>query len=81
MTQKAWTTEAQLAWLQERKGGFLEALQSKTLSKDIFPTIVQDFRAQWPVDNATDQEIANTGSVERANKIKHDKYDRVRLPV
>jgi hypothetical protein len=77
MTRKSWTTDAQLAWLQERKGAFLQALQSKTSSKDFFPKIVQDFRQKWPVDDATDQEIASAKSLERANKIKRDKYDRV----
>ena len=81
MTCKAWTSEAQLAWLQERKGGFLQALQTKMLLKDFFPKILQDFQEKWPVDETTDKEIASAESVERANKLKRNKYDRISLPV
>ena len=77
MTRKSWTTDAQLAWLQERKNPFLEALQKKTLSKEFFPNIVKEFREHWPVDPATSEEISKANSVEQANKIKKDKYDRV----
>ena len=78
MTRKTWTTDAQLAWLQERKPTFIEALQNKTLSKEFFPMVVKEFREKWPVDPATVEEIANTQSAEHADKIKRDKYDQVR---
>jgi len=76
MTRKSWTTDAQLAWLQERKASFREALENKTL-KEFFTKTAQGFREKWPVDPATNEEIANATSAEQANKIKRDKYDRV----
>ena len=78
MTRKSWTTEAQLAWLQERQPLFLAALQNKTLSREFFPKTLQAFRDNWPVDPATNEEIASATSAEQANKVKRDKYDRVR---
>jgi hypothetical protein len=77
MTRKSWTSDAQLAWLQERKASFREALQNKTLSKEFFPKTLQAFREKWPVDPATDEEIASAASPEHANQIKRDKYDKV----
>jgi hypothetical protein len=76
MTCKSWTTDAQLAWLQERKASFREALEKKTLKK-FFPNILKAFRQKWPVDPATTEEITNATSPEHANKIKQGKYDRV----
>lgn len=76
MTRKSWTTDAQLAWLQERKPSFREALERKTL-KEFFSNILKAFRQKWPVDPATTEEIANATSPEQANKVKQEKYDRV----
>jgi hypothetical protein len=78
MTRKSWTTEAQLAWLQERQTAFLEALQKKMLSSEFYPKTLQAFCEIWPVDPATNEEIASAMSAETANKVKRDKYDRVR---
>jgi hypothetical protein len=57
---------------------FLEALQKKMLSREFYPKTLQAFREIWPVDPATNEEIASAMSAETANKVKRDKYDRVR---
>jgi len=70
MTRKSWTTDAQLAWLEERKAAFVEALQNKTSSTEFFPMITKEFREKWPFDPATEDEIAKAKSAEHANKKK-----------
>lgn len=77
MTRKSWTTDTQLAWLQERKASFLEALQNKTLSKEFFPTTLKKFREDFPMDPPTKEDISKANSPEHANKINQEKYDRV----
>lgn len=77
MTCAPWTTEDQHNWLEARKAQFIEANQRKAAAKEFFPDIVKEFRENWPVPSVSQEEIAAAGSVERATKDKHDKYDKV----
>ena len=72
-----WATEEQHNWLEVRKAQFIEANQRKVAVKEFFPDVVREFRGNWPVPAASQEEIEGAGSVERATKIKHDNYDKV----
>ena len=77
MTRHPWTTEKQRDQLESHKSAYIEASENKTAAKDFFPDVFKEFREQWPVLPVTEQEIEWKGSVERATKIKKDKYDKV----
>ena len=77
MTRKSWTTNSQEEWLKARIEEFLKAHQKKTISKEFFPVVVKEFRDQWPVPPLTTAETAAEPTVEKAMKVKRQKYDQV----
>ena len=77
MTRQKWTSEEQETWLEQLKPAFLKANQKKTAAKDFFPTVIEEFRQKWLVPPVTEEEIADTGSVELATRAKQGKYDKV----
>jgi hypothetical protein len=77
MTRATWATEEQHKWLEARKAQFIEANQRKVAAKEFFPNVVKEFRENWPVPPVSVEEIQGAGSVERATKIRRDKYDKV----
>jgi hypothetical protein len=81
MTRKPWTTKPQEEWLNARTEAFLQANQNKTLSKEFFPLVVKEFRDQWPVLPLTPEETAAEPTLERAMKVKRQKYDQVRSAI
>ena len=77
MTRQKNMTDEQEAWLNERKPAFLLANQRKAVAKEFFPTVVKEFCDKWPVAQVLQVEINNASSVELAERIKRDKYDKV----
>jgi hypothetical protein len=77
MTRQKIMTDEQEAWLNERKPALLLANQRKAAAKEFFPTVVKEFREKWPVAQVSQAEINDAGSVELAERIKRDKYDKV----
>jgi len=64
-------------WLEEWKPAFLIANQQKNVAKFFFPNIVKEFHEKWPVTSVTQEEISNAGSLELAERIKREWYDKV----
>jgi hypothetical protein len=77
MTRRTWATDEQHTWLKALIPAFREALQKKTLSKEFFPLTIKEFRDKWPVPELTEKERTAQTSVEKATKLKREKYDKV----
>ena len=71
MTRKAWTTNAQRDWLEVRLAAFHEAQKTKKTATEFFPLTQRAFKEEWPVEDPTNEEIADAGgSIEKAKAIK-----------
>ena len=79
MTCSKWTTKDQEAWLEEQNPAFVVANQKWCTVKEFFPVLTNEFRNKWPVSEVTEKEIKHAGSLEKAIRIKKDKYDKVSL--
>lgn len=66
MTRKAWTTEPQRKWLESQLATFRDAQQARTTATVFFPQSQKAFKDLWPVEQATEEEIAEAGSSEKA---------------
>jgi len=78
MTRRKWTTAKQEDWLKARLAEFGNAQANKTTSKEFFPMVLKEWRDTWPTPDATQEEVAQAGSVEKATKKKRAEEDTVR---
>lgn len=72
MTRRTWTTDSQREWLEAKLATFREAQHTKSTASAFFPQTYKAFKDLWPVEEPTQQEISEAGSVEKAkiNKTK-----------
>jgi len=77
MTCRKWTTAKQEDWLKGHLAEFGNAQVNKTTLKEFFPVVLKEWRNEWPTLDATQEEVACAGSIEKANKKKRAEEDTV----
>ena len=77
MTCHKWMMTNQEDWLKAHLAEFGNAQVNKTTSKEFFLMVLKKWRTAWPTPDATQEEVAQAGSIEKATQKKRTKEDTV----